>query len=209
MKKVNKILLSFAMISILGVSFLFVGCNSKVQEEYILAVRSANIAAGTVYGSGHYTEDEEVVICAVPKEGYEFDHWSDDLSLRYSSVRTVVVSQDIEITAYFKEKTKYAVVESVQIRLSSGNSSEWTLNAGESITCSRWVVQLNNDTTYGDSGNSQTLLFKNGGFSEFSTLNGCRNSFTANNGVYYVNNKLHPYRLLHNICFRLSGLLLD
>lgn len=101
MKKVNKFLISFAMILILGVSFLLVGCDSKLEPKtYTINVTSNNSDYGTVYGSGTYAEGEEITIYAVAKEGYEFSHWSDEDT---NNIKTLEVNEDVNLTAYFEE----------------------------------------------------------------------------------------------------------
>ncbi|KXA94407.1 hypothetical protein AKJ65_04515 [candidate division MSBL1 archaeon SCGC-AAA259E19] len=49
---------------------------------------------------GTYEEGTEVTVTAEPASGYEFDHWSGDLS-GASGTKTVTLNSDMSVTAYF------------------------------------------------------------------------------------------------------------
>ena len=44
----------------------------------------------------------EISVVATPRDGYEFDHWSDDNT---EASRTIRVTSDVTYVAYFKPKT--------------------------------------------------------------------------------------------------------
>lgn len=67
---------------------------------YILTVNSSNDAWGSASGSGEYEEGQTIQIVATANEGYEFVQWSDGNT---DNPRTIVVKQDLTLTAEFKE----------------------------------------------------------------------------------------------------------
>lgn len=68
------------------------------NPEYIINGQSADIAMGSVTGSGCYYGGETVTLTAVPKEGYLFEHWSNEST---DNPLSFTVTQDVELTAYF------------------------------------------------------------------------------------------------------------
>ena len=82
MKKLKKFILVFAFV--FALTPFIAGCNTNNNTNttnnpitYTLTVLANNYTYGNVYGSGQYTKDEKVVICAVANDGYEFHSWSD------------------------------------------------------------------------------------------------------------------------------------
>ena len=69
-------------------------------SEYTLTVKANNDAWGNVSGGGTYKAGEEVIISAVPKEGYKFSTWDDGNT---NSMRTITVLSDSVFTAIFEE----------------------------------------------------------------------------------------------------------
>lgn len=94
MKKLNKILLSFAIVLMLGVSFLLVGCGNTKCEIQLSHVGSSNRGGGTLYGSGIYNKGDTVKISAVPDEGSYLECWTS----RYFD-DDIYFDKEIEITA--------------------------------------------------------------------------------------------------------------
>lgn len=80
------------------------GGNTQNQNrQYTISVTSADTAQGTVTGGGTYSEGSRVNITATPKSGYTFDKWSDGNT---SASRTINVTQNLSLTASFKEATQ-------------------------------------------------------------------------------------------------------
>jgi tetrahydromethanopterin S-methyltransferase subunit E len=52
-------------------------------------------------GGGTYTSGDNVTVTASPASGYEFDHWSGDISGTAASV-TVTMNSDKSIIAHFR-----------------------------------------------------------------------------------------------------------
>lgn len=181
MKKLNKCIMSILLIAICCTSFILVGCN-KYVEQYHIIVDTTSLAYGKAYGGGNYEEGEVINIFAVSKEGYEFTQWSDG---NKENPRTIVVNENKSLIACFAEKTKYAFIESAQIRL--GNN--WSLTNGQSIVSKSWNVSINDYFTYGSNGRDEVLYEKSGAYTGY-TSNGCRTYFPSNNGMPYVDNKL-------------------
>ena len=67
---------------------------------YTITLTANNPDWGTVYGADTYAEGTEVVIRAEAKAGYHFVSWSDSIA---DSVRTLVVTSDINLVAIFAE----------------------------------------------------------------------------------------------------------
>ena len=76
---------------------------SNQSRQYTLTVNSADTNMGTVTGGGTYTEGSKVNISASAKSGYAFDKWNDGVT---TANRQVTVSQNMSLTAQFKEATQ-------------------------------------------------------------------------------------------------------
>jgi hypothetical protein len=76
--------------------------------QYTVEATSADLAQGTVQGSGSYYEGSTATITAVPNEGYTFTMWNDSVT---ANPRTLVVTQDTAFTAYFEVKVGIAEAE--------------------------------------------------------------------------------------------------
>ena len=74
--------------------------GGTTTRQYTLTIQSANTAQGTVTGGGTYSEGSRVNVTATPKSGFQFDKWSDGNT---SASRTINVSQNLSLTASFKE----------------------------------------------------------------------------------------------------------
>lgn len=79
------------------------GGNTNTNRQYTISVSSANTDQGTVTGGGTYSEGSRVNVTATPKSGYAFDKWSDGNT---SASRTINVTQNLTLTASFKEATQ-------------------------------------------------------------------------------------------------------
>ena len=77
--------------------------SGSTNRQYTLSVTSANTAQGTVTGGGTYSEGSRVNVTATPKSGFQFDKWSDGNT---SASRTINVTQNLSLTASFKEATQ-------------------------------------------------------------------------------------------------------
>ena len=119
MKKHFRVLFSVVMALIFVLPFAAFGCDANQAQNtepqlatYTITATSNNTNYGTVYGSGVFTEGERITLAAVPKEGYEFQRWSD---YDTNAVRNVTVSQDKTYTATFVAKTKYYALDKVEV----------------------------------------------------------------------------------------------
>ena len=77
--------------------------GGSTNRQYTISVTSANTAQGTVTGGGTYSEGSRVNVTATPKSGFQFDKWSDGNT---SASRTINVTQNLSLTASFKEATQ-------------------------------------------------------------------------------------------------------
>lgn len=77
---------------------MHIGLVANDPRVFSLTVLSSDNTHGTTTPSGSYDEDDEVVISALPKAGYQFDHWNDGSK---DNPRTVKVTADLTYTAYF------------------------------------------------------------------------------------------------------------
>ncbi len=66
--------------------------------QYTISLSINNETMGSVIGGGIYRPGTSVTLYATPNEGYRFVKWSDDNT---DNPRTIIVSEDIELTAYF------------------------------------------------------------------------------------------------------------
>ena len=89
----------------------------RYYSKYVIEVVSANEDAGTVEGSGKYTEDDEVTVTAVPNEGYRFLRWSENgEEISTSAEYTFVCAKKLSLLAEFKK------IYSVQVDEFEGGS---------------------------------------------------------------------------------------
>lgn len=196
MKNFGRSLMSIVIVCIFVASaILLVGCagqlsvtdtptNTPTYTTYTLSLSTSNSDYGLVYGAGTYAEGEEISICALANEGYEFDKWNDNNT---QNPRKVKMNEAKSFTASFKEKTKFAYIESVKISLASSYSG-W--EDASLVTTNNWRVTING-YRYGGSGKREVLLEEDTNTPVcYYILNGCRTSFSSYNGEGYVNNKL-------------------
>lgn len=81
---------------------MFVEAMESDIRTYTLSVSSEDENKGLAFQSGVYDEDTEVLISALPKAGYQFDHWSDGSK---ENPHTVKINGDLTFTAYFAPLT--------------------------------------------------------------------------------------------------------
>ena len=83
-----------------AVRTILVDSDTTLIAEFAINVYSVTLIGdnGEVVGSGEYEHGTEIEISATPNEGYYFVGWSDGDT---SSVRTITVLSDIELTAKF------------------------------------------------------------------------------------------------------------
>lgn len=82
------------------------------EENPKYTIDVSSIGNGSVTGAGEYYEGTEVVLSAVPEEGYYFVRWSDNTT---DILKTVVVNGDITLTAYFDKYEPSACKFSTQL----------------------------------------------------------------------------------------------
>ena len=74
--------------------------STYVPPVYTVTLTSNDETMGSVSGDGEYEEGEEIEIFAIPKSGYSFVRWSDGNT---DNPRTITVTQDTALTAYFSD----------------------------------------------------------------------------------------------------------
>ncbi len=77
----------------------FVAIFEHLLESYIITVSANNDEYGSVAGGGTYDEGAEVVITAIPNEGYRFVSWDDENT---DNPRTITVTSDSTFVAIFE-----------------------------------------------------------------------------------------------------------
>lgn len=76
----------------------------RFYSKYTIEVVSADEQAGTVNGSGKYTEDDEVTVTAVPNDGYRFWRWTvNGEEVSTSAEYTFVCEKKQTLQAEFKK----------------------------------------------------------------------------------------------------------
>ena len=76
----------------------------RFYSKYAIEVVSADEQAGTVNGSGKYTEDDEVTVTAVPNDGYRFWRWTvNGEEVSTSAEYTFVCEKKLSLQAEFKK----------------------------------------------------------------------------------------------------------
>lgn len=76
----------------------------RFYSKYTIEVVSADEQAGTVNGSGKYTEDDEVTVTALPNDGYRFWRWtSNGVEVSTSAEYTFVCEKKLSLQAEFKK----------------------------------------------------------------------------------------------------------
>ena len=96
----------------------------KIQEEpeeaegFRLSLFADNPEQGYVFRSGNnctYEEGEEVMILALPKEGYRFVNWTKGgAEFSKEALHTLFVTEDMELTAYFEKLPDDVATESME-----------------------------------------------------------------------------------------------
>lgn len=74
-------------------------------QNYTITVESSNLTMGTVEGGGTFMEGSEIVIKAIPNEGFYFTSWDDGNA---ENPRTVVVTENKTFKANFSENATYS-----------------------------------------------------------------------------------------------------
>ena len=89
-----------------GTTHTFTAYFTKLA--YSITAVSENSDFGSVTGgNAHAYDGEEVTLTAKPAEGYDFIRWEDQYSYEYfDNPLTITASDDLELTAIFKEKIK-------------------------------------------------------------------------------------------------------
>lgn len=128
----KKYFLVMLMIFIVPFAVFLGGCG---ETKYLLAVHPNNSEYGSVTGSGQYVKGTEVTIEAIPKSGYVFVEWSDDVT---TNPRKFVVNGDSIFSAVFEpvNQTTYSLT------LTSNNTNWGTVSGagtyveGQNVTVS-------------------------------------------------------------------------
>ena len=91
--------------------------------SYTVTLSVNNSAMGSVSGGGTYTQGATATISATPNNGYHFDHWSDGNT---QNPRTITVTQDVSLTAYFVQDE----VQTYTVTVFSNNTTMGTVTGG-------------------------------------------------------------------------------
>ncbi len=81
-----------------------------VNEQYALAVDVSEGNGSVTPGSGDFQAGEKITLTAVPEEGWLFDGWTGDVS-GDSEALSFVLSQDMTVSASFKEDPATSIVD--------------------------------------------------------------------------------------------------
>lgn len=104
MKKIKKGFLCLMVVFALFMPMVFAGC---MNNQSLITVSSSSINDGLVYGSGIYTNGEEVIIYAEAKENHKFSRWSDGNT---KNPRIITVNGEKQYNAIFVDyKTDYTL----------------------------------------------------------------------------------------------------
>ena len=99
----------------------------SMSEKYTVSL-SCDTNKGTVTGSGEYDENANVTIEAIANEGYHFVKWSDGNT---ENPRTIVVTEDVELTAEF-------AINQYEVNVTAGENGyvkgSGTYNYGTEVT---------------------------------------------------------------------------
>ncbi len=85
-----------------AIRMIEVNANITLVAEFAINVYTINLSAenGTFVGAGTYEYGTEVIIVAIPNEGYRFVRWSDnDVSIS----RSIIVTEDVDLSAEFEK----------------------------------------------------------------------------------------------------------
>ena len=141
--------------------------------KYTIAGLTNDAAKGTVEGVGTYTYGEEVVLKAVPAEGYKLLYWSDRVA---DEERTITVAGNTTLSAYFvKDYTSVSytvekVWENTNVPSATGNGYQavgWDgkIYMQDNGNDAVWVYTSATDSTYytASPANSQQIAVDNAG----------------------------------------------
>lgn len=141
--------------------------------KYTVAALTNDAAKGTVEGAGTYTYGEEVVLKAVPAEGYKLLYWSDRVE---DAERNITVAGNTTLSAYFvKEYTSVSytvekVWENTNVPSATGNGYQavgWDgkIYMQDNGNDAVWVYTSATDSTFYTASpiNSQQIAVDNAG----------------------------------------------
>ncbi|MCH5244477.1 MAG: leucine-rich repeat domain-containing protein [Lentimicrobiaceae bacterium] len=122
----------------------------KIQEDpeeaegFRLSLFADNPEQGYVFRSGNnctYEEGEEVMILALPKEGYRFVNWTKGgTEFSKEALHTLFVTEDMELTAYFEKLPDDVATESME----SDHFKVYVLDHNIILSENRGLVQVFN-----------------------------------------------------------------
>lgn len=81
----------------------YIKAQLKIKCEEVYNINVSSTGNGTVTGGGYYKHGSQVTITATPDENYKFVSWNDGNT---ESIRTVIVTGDLNFTAKFEEIPK-------------------------------------------------------------------------------------------------------
>ncbi|MBQ6276932.1 MAG: leucine-rich repeat domain-containing protein [Bacteroidales bacterium] len=111
-------------------------------QQYTITVLSNNDAYGSVTGGGTYDESSDVIIMAMPNQGYRFVSWNDNIT---DNPRTITVTSDSTFVANFEAEQ----VQQFTITVLSNNDAYGTVSGGG---------------TYNDGDTIMLMAMPNGGY---------------------------------------------
>ncbi|MFH0876043.1 MAG: hypothetical protein V1859_08960 [archaeon] len=78
-------------------------CKCGTSTFFSLNVFTSLFGTTTPEGSGFYTPGQQVILTASPEDGYVFDHWEGDVDDPNSATTNIIMGDDEDVKAYFKE----------------------------------------------------------------------------------------------------------
>lgn len=98
--------------------------NVETDTNMLCLELKCDTTMGFVEGTGVYSSGEEVIISAIPYEGYDFIGWSDNSNYK-RNYRIVTVNSNMEITAFFAPKE-----EKVKLELNCDSTMGFVVGSG-------------------------------------------------------------------------------
>ena len=107
------------------------------DTNVLLILHSADSTMGSVRGGGWYMDSTYATITAVPERGFRFTHWDDGDT---TNPRTVLMTQQMEFTAYFEEWTHTLTVNADSERGSVTGGGTYRNGDTATIAARAWNI---------------------------------------------------------------------
>ncbi len=164
-----------------------IGANDT-PVTYTVTVGVSDAMMGSVSGSGTYKSGDMITLTATPASGYRFVKWSDEDT---TNPRTIIVNEDVTLTATFAEVLQINGHEYVDLGLTSGTL--WaTCNVGATSPEDygdyfAWgettPKEIYNESTYKYCNGSYNTLTKYCTYSDYGTVDNKRTLESADDAA--------------------------